>query len=351
MRTPGDPEHVAQRIHDTLKRPFCLTGQDVYTTASIGIASSVTCYASATEVLRDADLAMYRAKAQGKARYEVYNEAMHQSAMARLKLETDLRHALRNDEFVVHYQPIVSLKTGEIVGFEALVRWQKSALELVYPNDFIEVTEDTGLILFLGMWVLKEACRTLCRWHAEFPRTRPLTVSVNLSARQFSQPDLVQQIRQIIGETGVNPATVTLEITESVTMYDAEHAIRVLSQLREIGIRFSIDDFGTGYSSLSYLHRLPLDILKIDRSFIAAIDQGSENLNIVRTIMRLAKDLGIDVVAEGTETIAQIDHLKALDCEFGQGYYFSRPVEAAAIRQFLQAPHDRQQPELWSSLN
>jgi len=186
--------------------------------------------------------------------------------------------------------------------------------------------------------VLKEACTTLCRWHAEFPRAMPLTVSVNLSARQFSQPDLVQQISQIIKETGVNPASLTLEITESVTMGDAEYAIRVLSQLRELGVRFSIDDFGTGYSSLSYLHRLPLDILKIDRSFIAALDQGSENLSIVRTIMRLAKDLGIHVVAEGTETIAQLDHLKALDCEFGQGYYFSRPVDAAAIREYLQAP-------------
>jgi len=172
-----------------------------------------------------------------------------------------------------------------------------------------------------------------------------------VSARQFSQPDLVQQICHIIEETGVDPATVTLEITESVAMYDAEHAIRVLSQLREIGVRFSIDDFGTGYSSLSYLHRLPLDILKIDRSFIAAIDQGSENLNIVRTIIRLAKDLGIDVVAEGTETPAQIDHLKALGCDFAQGYYFSRPIDAAAIGQFLQAPHDWLTPEVLSSLN
>jgi len=335
---PGDAEQMAQRIQDMLRRPFFLEGQEVYTTASIGIATSSVPYASSTDVLRDADLAMYRAKSLGKARYEVYSETMHQSAMVRLKLETDLRRALQNNEFIVHYQPIISLKTQEIAGFEALVRWQKSATELVYPNDFISVTEDTGLILYLGMWVLKEACTTLCRWHAEFPRAMPLTVSVNLSARQFSQPDLVQQISQIIKETGVNPASLTLEITESVTMGDAEYAIRVLSQLRELGVRFSIDDFGTGYSSLSYLHRLPLDILKIDRSFIAALDQGSENLSIVRTIMRLAKDLGIHVVAEGTETIAQLDHLKALDCEFGQGYYFSRPVDAAAIREYLQAP-------------
>ena len=335
IRTPDDASQVAQRIQDSLKRSFLLEGQEVYTTASIGIATSAVRYTSATDVLRDADLAMYRAKTQGKARHEVYNEEMHHSAMVRLKLETDLRRALLNHEFVVHYQPIVSLKTREVAGFEALVRWQKSPTELVYPGDFISVTEDTGLIVFLGMWVLRQACRTLRRWHTEFPRTPPLTVSVNVSGRQFNQPDLVHQIRQIIEETGVDPACVTLEITESVTMGDAEHAIRVLSQLREIGVRFSIDDFGTGYSSLSYLHRLPLDILKIDRSFIAAIDQGGENLSIVRTIMRLANDLGIDVVAEGTETLTQLDQLDALDCKFGQGYYFSRPVDASEIGELL----------------
>ncbi|MFL9913259.1 putative bifunctional diguanylate cyclase/phosphodiesterase [Paraburkholderia sp. RL17-337-BIB-A] len=338
MSSPRDAEQVAQRIQDALKRPFGLEGQEVYTSASIGIATSAVRYASATDVLRDADLAMYRAKTQGKARHEVYNEAMHESAMVRLKLETDLRRALLNQEFVVHYQPIVSLKTREVAGFEALVRWQKSPSELVYPGEFIAVTEDTGLILFLGMWVLREACRTLCDWQKEFPRDPPLTVSVNVSARQFNQPDLVKHVRQIIDETGVDPATVTLEITESVTMNDAEHAIRILSQLREIGVRFSIDDFGTGYSSLSYLHRLPLDILKIDRSFISAMSEGGESLSIVRTIMRLAKDLGIDVVAEGTETIAQLDHLNALDCEFGQGYYFSRPLDASNIREMLEVP-------------
>jgi predicted signal transduction protein with EAL and GGDEF domain len=338
MHSPRDAEQVAQRIQDALKRPFELEGQEVYTSASIGIATSAVPYASATEVLRDADLAMYQAKSQGKARHEVYNEVMHQSAMARLQLETDLRRALHNQEFRVHYQPIVSLKTREVAGFEALVRWQKSPSELIYPGEFIAVAEDTGLILFLGMWVLREACRTLCIWQKTFPRDKPLTVSVNVSARQFSQPDLVQQIRQIIDETGVDPATVTLEITESVTMSDAEHAIRVLSQLREIGVRFSIDDFGTGYSSLSYLHRLPLDILKIDRSFISAMNEGSESLSIVRTIMRLAKDLGIDVVAEGTETIDQLNHLSALDCEFGQGYYFSRPLDASGIRELLETP-------------
>ena len=345
IRAPADAERVAQRILDTLAQPFLLEGQEVYTTASIGITISSAIYTSATNILRDVDLAMYRAKSQGKSRYEVYDEPMHQGAMARLKLETDLRRALVNQEFVLHYQPIVSLKTHEIAGFEALVRWQKSASELVYPDAFIGVAEDTGLILFLGMWVLREACRTVARWHAEFPGTTLLTMSVNLSARQFSQPDLTQQVRQIIDETGVNPAGITFEITESVTMDDAEHAIRVLSQLREIGVRFSIDDFGTGYSSLSYLHRLPVDLLKIDRSFIAALDQGSENLSIVRTIMRLAKDLGIDVVAEGTETIAQLDHLKALNCKFGQGYYFSRPMEAAEIRKLLHAPKQPPVPE------
>lgn len=338
VHASADAENVAQRLLDELKRPFCLEGQEVFTTASIGIAVSSTCYETATEVLRDVDLAMYRAKSQGKAQYEIYEETMHLSAMARLKLETDLRRALIKQEFIVHYQPIVSLKTRQIAGFEALVRWQKSPTELIYPDDFIQVTEDTGLIIFLGMWVLREACETLARWHAEFPRTVPLTMSINLSARQFSQTDLVQQVRRIIDDTGVNPASITLEITESVTLGSAEHAICVMSQLRKIGVRFSIDDFGRGYSSLSYLHRLPLDSLKIDRTFIAAIDEGGESLAIVRTIMRLAKDLGIDVVAEGTETRQQLDHLQALDCEFGQGYYFSRPLDAEKICRSLYGP-------------
>ncbi len=297
----------------------------------------MTGYTSAAAVLRDADLAMYRAKALGKARYEIFDQTIHKKAVSRLTLETDLRRALHNNDFVLHYQPIVRLSSAEVVGVEALVRWRKSDTELVYPGDFIDVAEDTGLILNLGIWVLREACRTMRQWHLEFPRQRPLTISVNISARQFAQPDLIQQVRQIIHETGIDPHTVRLEITESVTMGDAQRTVNVLSQLRDLGVRFSIDDFGTGYSSLSYLHRFSLDVLKIDRSFILRMDECNEGLQIVQTIISLARNLGIEVVAEGTETAAHVAQLKSLNCDFGQGYYFSRPVVAAGIRGLLGA--------------
>jgi predicted signal transduction protein with EAL and GGDEF domain len=333
----SDAVSVANRIQEALSPSFSIEGQEVYASASIGIASSATGYTSADAVLRDADLAMYRAKASGKARYEIYDRTMHVTAVNRLALETNLRQALKNNEFVLHYQPIVLLSSAEVIGFEALVRWQKSEFELVPPGEFIDVAEDTGLILFLGMWVLREACRTMCRWHEEFPRQRSLTISVNISARQFAQPDLVQQVQQVIQETGIDPHTVRLEITESVTMGDAERTVRVLSQLKELGVQFSIDDFGTGYSSFSYLHRFPLDTLKIDRSFISRMGQDGESFEIVETIMHLARNLGMQVVAEGLETEAHVELLRSLGCDFAQGYFFSRPLSMAGIRELLQA--------------
>jgi diguanylate cyclase (GGDEF)-like protein len=334
IRDPSDAVRVAERIQAALGQPFVVDGHEVYASASIGIATSSTGYATPEEVLRDADLAMYRAKSLGKARSELFDQAMHVMAVKRLQLETDLRRALQQQEFVLHYQPIVALATGRTTGFEALVRWRRAG-ELVYPGEFIDVAEDTGLILFLGLWVLREACATLRRWHAEFPRAAPLTMSVNVSARQFAQADFVPQVAQIVRETGVDARALRLEITESVTMGDAERTIQVLTSLREIGVRLSIDDFGTGYSSLSYLHRLPLDVLKIDRSFVAAMRPGSDGLQIVNTIMDLARNLGMDVVAEGTETAEQVAHLTSLGCDFGQGYYFSRPVDEEAMLQRL----------------
>ncbi len=340
IRDPSDAVRVADRLHEALKRPFLLDGQEVYASASIGIASSASRHTSADEVLRDADLAMYRAKALGKSRTEIYDQAMHSTAVSRLQLETDLRRALHREEFVLHYQPIVSLKDSEVVGFEALVRWRRSDTQIVLPAEFIHVAEDTGLIVFLGAWVLREACRTLRTFQQEFPRDQPYTMSVNVSARQFAQPDLVSQLRQVIAETGIDPTTLRLEITESVTMGDAERTIQVLSQIKALGVRLSIDDFGTGYSSLSYLHRFPLDVLKIDRSFVSQMDERSESLQVVRTIMNLARQLGMDVVAEGTETNSHVSRLKDLGCDFGQGYYFSRPVDAAQLRTLLQnGPH------------
>jgi diguanylate cyclase (GGDEF)-like protein len=334
IRDPSDAVRVAERIQAALGQPFVVDGHEVYASASIGIATSSTGYATPEEVLRDADLAMYRAKSLGKARSELFDQAMHVMAVKRLQLETDLRRALQQQEFVLHYQPIVSLASGLTTGFEALVRWRRAG-ELVYPGEFIDVAEDTGLILFLGLWVLREACATLRRWHAEFPRAAPLTMSVNVSARQFAQADFVPQVAQIVRETGVDARALRLEITESVTRGDAERTIQVLTSLREIGVRLSIDDFGTGYSSLSYLHRLPLDVLKIDRSFVAAMRPGSDGLQIVNTIMDLARNLGMDVVAEGTETAEQVAHLASLGCDFGQGYYFSRPIDEEAMRQRL----------------
>jgi diguanylate cyclase (GGDEF)-like protein len=335
INDPSDAVRVANRVKDVLRQPLAIDGQEVYTSASIGIASSTSGYESADAILRDADLAMYRAKALGKARWELFDRKMHQAAMKRLALETDLRHALRNEEFVLHYQPIVSLKTDEIVGFEALVRWQKPNGELAPPGEFIEIMEDTGLIVFLGTWVLREACRAARALQDSFPCEHPRSISVNVSPRQFAQPDLAAQIREVIEETGVDPRCLRLEITEGAMIGDMDHVAGVLRELQGLGVRVSIDDFGTGYSSLSYLHSLPLDLLKIDRSFVAAMATNGESLQIVRTIMSLAHNLGMDVVAEGPEDADQVAQLRSIGCEFGQGYYFSKPVDLASAAAFL----------------
>ncbi len=330
----SDAVRVADRIRQKLQGPFLINEQEIYISASIGIATSESDYDTANEVMRDADLAMYRAKMLGKARYEIFDQAMHDLAAQRLQLETDLRHALQNREFIVHYQPIISLDTndnGAITGVEALVRWQRSPDTLVYPGDFIQVCEDMGLIVQLGLWVMREACLSIHRWQLQYPRKHALTVSINVSARQFVQPDLVKQVRQIIEETGITPSSVHLEITESVAMGNVGHTVKVLDELKKIGVLLSIDDFGTGYSSLSYLHSFPADILKIDRSFVTAIDQSGQGLQIVQTIISLARSLGMKVVAEGAETQAQVAILKSLGCDFCQGYFFSRPLAAQAI--------------------
>ncbi|WP_342243403.1 putative bifunctional diguanylate cyclase/phosphodiesterase [Pseudomonas sp. OTU5201] len=339
---PDAPTRVAERILDALEPPFLINGEQLYISASIGIAPSDLGYESAEEILRHADLAMYRAKTLGKHRYEMFDHSLHDLAVGRLTLETRLRNALQNGEFVLHYQPIVSLASGQLVGVEALVRWQEPRGALIYPGDFIQVAEDTGLILPLGLWVLREACRSMARWHQAFPSPTPLTVSINLSARQFAQHDLVAQVGAIIAETGIRPECVRLEITESASMADSERTITVLQQLHELGVRISIDDFGTGYSSLSYLHRFHLDALKIDRSFLTQLDQCEESLQIVHTILNLARNLGLEVVAEGVETERHLMILKSLGCDFGQGYYFARPLPEPSLTKLLR---DRPQPD------
>lgn len=284
--------------------------------------------------MRDADTAMYRAKSMGKARYEVFNADMRASVMARLQLETDLRRALERGEFRNFYQPIVSLADGEITGFESLLRWQHPTRGLLGPKEFISVAEDTGLIRELGWWSLREACSRISEWRAQLGPDRDLVVSVNLSIKQFVQPNLVENIGNLLKELDLSPTSLKLEITESTVMDDPSAAVEMLQQMKALGIRLAIDDFGTGYSSLSYLHRFPLDTLKIDRSFISGSSGGVNGMEIARTIMPLAKNLRLDVVAEGVETLEQVQELRKLDCKYAQGFYFSKPLsreEAEAL--------------------
>ena len=318
---------VADRVQDELKRVIEIDGQEVYTSASIGIASSETAHESAADLMRDADLAMYRAKTEGRARVEIFDTSLHEAAMRRLGLETDLRVALRRDDFILHYQPIVDLRSNEIVGFEALIRWRRNGGELVSPLEFIGLAEETGLIVFIGAWVMREALATLARWQGEGPENANLTMSINVSFKQFHQPDFLESVVMAITASGVQPSTVRLEITKSVTIRDADKTVEILKSLRALGVRVSMDDFGTGYSSLSYLHKLPFDTLKIDRSFVMALQQKSGGREIIRTILALAQSLQMEVVAEGAETIAHVDELREMGCGYAQGYIFSRPLD------------------------
>jgi diguanylate cyclase (GGDEF)-like protein len=335
VKTFDDATYMAERVQKELAAPFMLSGHEVFTTASIGITFSKTGYDHPEDVLRDADTAMYWAKENGKACYEVFDSAMHARAVNLLRLETDLRRAIERQEFLVYYQPIVNLETGTLAGFEALVRWQHPERGFISPVDFISVAEDTRLIIPLGLWVLREACRQTAQWQWQHPANKALTISVNLSGKQFTEPDLVEQIKRILRETRLEPGCLKLEITESVVMENAEEAIAMLVQLKALGVRLSIDDFGTGYSSLSYLHRFPIDTLKIDRSFVNQIGAVGDHAEIVRTVKTLASNMGMDVVAEGVETLEQLRRLAELECEYGQGYLFSRPIDTEAAEALL----------------
>jgi diguanylate cyclase (GGDEF)-like protein/PAS domain S-box-containing protein len=326
---------VAERLQQELSVPFHLGGREVFTTASIGIAPGTVEYAQPEDVLRDADTAMYRAKSAGKARHEVFDKEMHTVAMNLLQMETDLRGAIDRQEFFIQYQPIVALDDFTLRGFEALVRWQHPTRGLISPMDFIPVAEETGQIVAVGQWALTEACRQMSRWQRRFPCDPPLFISVNLSSRQFTQPDLIESVRRILEETRLDPRCLKLEITESVVMESIDSATALLRHLRELGVQLAIDDFGTGYSSLSYLHRFPIDTLKVDRSFVMRMVDNNENIEIVRTILMLAQNLGMDVVAEGVETKDQLALLRKLGCENGQGYYFSRPVSVGGAEKII----------------
>lgn len=335
LKEPTDADRAAERLMKALAPPFLLAGKEVFTSISIGIALSNTAYDQPEDMLRDADTAMYRAKSLGKARYEVFDADMRASVIARLQLETDMRRALERNEFRNFYQPIVSLDSGRIVGFEALMRWQHPTRGMIGPEEFIFVAEETGLIRELGWWSLREACRQMTNWRARSGSYFDLTISVNLSAKQLLQQHLVAEMKKLLFETGLPAEALKLEITESAVMADPAAAVEMLQQIKSLGVRLAIDDFGTGYSSLSYLHRFPLDTLKIDRSFISGDGENSGSMEIARTIMPMAKNLRLDVVAEGVETLEQVALLKRLQCKYAQGYFFSRPLAPENVPSLL----------------
>jgi EAL domain-containing protein (putative c-di-GMP-specific phosphodiesterase class I) len=323
---------VADRIRRELADPIHIEDQEVFTSASIGITMSTTGREEPGDLLRDADTAMYQAKAISAGRYQVFDSEMRQRAVQQLDLETDMRRALENREFRLFYQPIIDLTSTEISGFEALIRWRHPTRGLLSPDSFIPTAEETGFILPIGRWVLREACHQLRLWHQEFPATQSLRMSVNLSPKQFSHPKLVKQIREALDENNLSPGSLQIEITESAFVDDIDQAVGMLDRLREMGVLVAIDDFGTGYSSLSFLDRFPIDILKIDRSFISKIDLGDKQHELVETMIDMAKKLSIDVVAEGVETQGQRRRLEDLKCKFMQGFAFSAPAPPDEIR-------------------
>jgi diguanylate cyclase (GGDEF)-like protein/PAS domain S-box-containing protein len=317
---------VVSRIQEKLKLPFALEGHEVFTSVSFGIVASGDVYRTPDEMLRDANMAMVRSKAQGGGGYVVFNQEMHDRAVRRMALELDLRHAVERGEFEAYYQPIVALADRRLAGFEALVRWRHPTRGMISPAEFIPVAEETGLIVPLGRWMLQQACRQARDWQLRLPESGPLTVSVNLSARQLLHPALLDEVAAALAESGLPPALLKLEITESVMMQDADAAIALLNRLKDMELRLLLDDFGTGYSSLSYLHRLPIDTLKIDRSFIINLHQNEAARHFVETMVHLARKLGKDVICEGVELEAQADILAAMGAEYSQGFLYSRPV-------------------------
>lgn len=322
---------IVERIRDEMAKPFDLEGQVIYATVSVGIAAWSRKYERPEFILRDADTALYQAKRKGRDCFEVFSEEMHATALRSLQIETDLRSAIEKDELRVFYQPIVELETGTISGFEALIRWQHPAQGLVSPIEFIPIAEETGLIMPIGAWILQESCRQLKEWQTLSNKSANLWVSVNVSSKQFLQTDLVALVAQTLEETGLSPQCLKLEITESAMVDNIEYVVKVMEELKKLGVKLSIDDFGTGYSSLSNLHRLPLSSLKIDRSFVKQMQENIESDEIIKTIIALAQSLNLEIIAEGVETSDQLSQLQQLACQLGQGYYFAKPLEANAI--------------------
>jgi EAL domain-containing protein (putative c-di-GMP-specific phosphodiesterase class I) len=303
----------------------------------MGIVTSSMSQEQPEQLLRSADMAMYRAKAAGRARYEMFDRAMHTDALAKLQLETDLRRAVEQGEFRLHYQPLISLRSGHITGLEALLRWEHPQRGLVQPSDFIPIAEETGLIVRIGRWVLNEACRQLATWQRSHPRAEPLSIGVNLSVKQFSQPDLLDQLANALRASGIPPNCLRLEITEAALIEQGAAAMALLGQIKQLGPQIYLDDFGTGYSSLIYLHRLPIDAIKIDRELVSTMDSDEKNLRLVRTILTFAQIIGVRAEAEGISTAEQLRELRSLKCEHGQGYLFSAPIPHDAVDEVLTA--------------
>jgi diguanylate cyclase (GGDEF)-like protein len=336
---PGvaDATAVAQRIEAELRAPFDLDGREVFVSASVGIALADARRGRPDDLLRDADLAMYQAKKNGKARFDVFHPGMSARALEHLELETDLRHAVGRGELRLHYQPLVAPESGRIVEMEALVRWDHPRRGLLTPAEFMPLAEETGLILEVGEWVLREACAQARTWQARFPGDPPLMVSVNVSARQLQQPDLVDQVATALAETGVPPASLKLEITENAVAEDSDAMLARLRALKNLGVQLAVDDFGSGYSSLNHLKRLPVDAVKIDRSFVEGIGRNPVDTRIVRAVVDVARTLNLTVTAEGIETPDQLAHVRALGCDRGQGYYVAPPASAELMSALLEA--------------
>jgi diguanylate cyclase (GGDEF)-like protein/PAS domain S-box-containing protein len=328
---------VAERLQQELKKPFILNGKEVFAPASFGAVLNTADYDLPENIIRDADAAMYHAKEKGRAQFKVFDKKLHEKALHLLQRETDLRKAIHNNQFVTHYQPIVSLDTASLVGFEALIRWNHPELGLIFPDSFISIAEETGLIIAMTRLMIAEACTDLQSWQSQLTDNIKLTMNVNISSKHFLRPSLLDDIKNILEKTGVSPRQLKLEITETALMEDADEAVRLVHRLKKFGLQLVIDDFGTGYSSLSYLQRLPIDTLKIDRSFVSLIrEQSDGNRNIVEAIVSLANRLKMIVVAEGVETMEQYKILSDMNCQLGQGYLFSKPLPKEKVNALIE---------------